>query len=1030
MNTQPETRSGWLRKRGRMNKAWKRRYFVLSEGFLRYYSDANCASQRGAMEVRKAEVTLQGPVFEESRSIFKAHSENPGSRRATAMWGSSRTIPPVPPKMVGYFFTVQTENRVLELQADTEREALEWKETVEGMEYIRSALSFSERERMIEERAKRERSLTEVISSGSSPMLDDDSPTSQASSNQSRMSSPSMASIAFTESSSDFFRPRSSSSMTDLTISSSITSTPSWGSSSGEPIDQRLSSTESAQSKEGLDALLVKTGSGVLDDHFVESTLQPWEADLNTHAGCVNFLTGFPGAQPALSQGIRLCEHFVRVYNMGKLELGEELRLEAWKGTVRRLVKATVEDVLKAGGELATCDLCYERLQQVQMAVETFLFDKIHWKIFRELTVMYREKNLRLTKNLERLQQVDPEKLGITAEHGFALDGGAIHAFSKISSSSNPIEQSVCLQVTIRCMLAEIEKAIKRAQEEAAQRSRDTDDDGRRTSVDRKISEKMLPSTDDILSLILLLLIRTKVPHLFSHIAYIEHFLYVHDPSESSKGELGFHLTNFMVASEYLVSEGIQRIIEDSEAEQAAAALDAQAEQESPAGSSGAAQESAEDSALPDGAGSPSAPDTEVDPATAVDAGRETEASMDDSESPAELRTRHRSRKSVVEKDRPEELVCIARATSLLSASSTSASSTPRTPMDGEEISLRSRSSTMYSITMEAPAVRAAQLASSPRRGSIDEDGNLQCSPRSPADRSQSITLEGHAVYHTDLSPTHSPLAPAPVVVASLVWRGEDGRSEDDRLEELTAEEAAAESLWTRMLQELGVAAEPPAHSASTSSPEPAVRGSGLPRLGTPSRLSRVTPAAPDKPNVAGGAAPFAMDAGCEAKGSAESMPSRMATQMGSRPLNLGGRGGWGWEDLELAADAGGELEDPAGAPERPRLSLGSPGRRRSLSDGCRGPGKEPRSPRSPHRSRRESAEHRQDVELAQISPTSSGECLDPATWRRGSLEGVDYDSVRTTAYTPRHGSAPECLAQGRSKWVVLLVHTLGSSTG
>eukprot|EP00854_Cymbomonas_tetramitiformis_P011503 gene11503-13596_t len=223
-----------------------------------------------------------------------------------------------------------------------------------------------------------------------------------------------------------------------------------------------------AQSKEGLDALLVKTGSGVLDDHFVESTLQPWEADLvlalpppNTHAGCVNFLTGFPGAQPALSQGIRLCEHFVRVYNMGKLELGEELRLEAWKGTVRRLVKATVEDVLKAGGELATCDLCYERLQQVQMAVETFLFDKIHWKIFRELTVMYREKNLRLTKNLERLQQVDPEKLGITAEHGFALDGGAIHAFSKISSSSNPIEQSVCLQVTIRCMLAEIEKAIK-----------------------------------------------------------------------------------------------------------------------------------------------------------------------------------------------------------------------------------------------------------------------------------------------------------------------------------------------------------------------------------------------------------------------------------------------------------------------------------------------------------------------------------------------------------------------------------------
>ena len=52
---EPE-RSGWLTKQGAIVKSWKRRYFVLKDGFLYYFKSENAESPQGVIEVvRRAE---------------------------------------------------------------------------------------------------------------------------------------------------------------------------------------------------------------------------------------------------------------------------------------------------------------------------------------------------------------------------------------------------------------------------------------------------------------------------------------------------------------------------------------------------------------------------------------------------------------------------------------------------------------------------------------------------------------------------------------------------------------------------------------------------------------------------------------------------------------------------------------------------------------------------------------------------------------------------------------------------------------
>ena len=80
--------------------------------------------------------------------------------------------------------------------------------------------------------------------------------------------------------------------------------------------------------------------------------------------------------------------------------------------------------------------------------------------------------------------------------------------------------------------------------------------------LDSKGSEDLLPCTDDLLSLMVVMIGRSGVTNLSAHAAHVEHFLFF-TSSGSHKGELGYHLTNFYAATEYAI--GHAEVLRNSE---------------------------------------------------------------------------------------------------------------------------------------------------------------------------------------------------------------------------------------------------------------------------------------------------------------------------------------------------------------------------------------------------------------------------------------------------------------------------------
>ncbi|KAH9311806.1 hypothetical protein KI387_026841, partial [Taxus chinensis] len=300
---------------------------------------------------------------------------------------------------------------------------------------------------------------------------------------------------------------------------------------------------ENMKSNHDTDGLERINCSKLINADMVHS--DPIWPELDTLRGCTDFLTSNSHHARGLEHARLMVDHFKGCYQMGDSSLSDEFRLEAWRGTMRRIIKALVDQLLICNPSLKSCMTNEEHMNQIWLACETWVFGSVHDKIMGACKQMTAIKDNMMDETLARLEKADPSTLGVRREFETFVLGDALYQFKLINKFTTPLEKAICLRKTINCVL----EAIKTVETSYTGAMQDM--------------EELLPCTDDLLSFMVLLMARAKIQNLQANASYMENFLYIN--KDGSKGELGFHITNFLAACNYLQSKEIKDIISQLE---------------------------------------------------------------------------------------------------------------------------------------------------------------------------------------------------------------------------------------------------------------------------------------------------------------------------------------------------------------------------------------------------------------------------------------------------------------------------------
>lgn len=272
-------------------------------------------------------------------------------------------------------------------------------------------------------------------------------------------------------------------------------------------------------------------------------TAKPLWPDLDSLQGCTDFLKSSGLNTHAVTHAARMVDHFKSSYQMGDSSLPNEFRIEAWKGTLRRIVKTLVQQLLSCNPRLESCCLETEdHMSQLWSACETWVLGSVYDKIMGACKQMFGQSDKILDQNLAKLDKVDPIVLGVRSEFKEFVLGEALLQFRTINRGRTPLEKAICLRRTINCIIEGIQSVISSCSGTSA------DKDG------------LLPCTDDLLSFMLLLMARSRVKNLQANACYMDNFLSLQSQEEQG-GELSYHVTNFVAACNYLNSGEVEKLL-------------------------------------------------------------------------------------------------------------------------------------------------------------------------------------------------------------------------------------------------------------------------------------------------------------------------------------------------------------------------------------------------------------------------------------------------------------------------------------
>ena len=187
----------------------------------------------------------------------------------------------------------------------------------------------------------------------------------------------------------------------------------------------------------------------------------------------------------------------------------------------------------------------------VERLIERYIVEQVHdTALFPKICNGRRLEDLELESHVHQMEHVDVSQVGIKIERGRAgkreltvrLERG-IEKFRKLTTAGSPQEMLETLLAT--------QKAITMA-EGFDDTTHENATGNNAMSLSEKDASQSVVNADTLVSLLLVVVIRSQVSHLNARLAYMRNFIFIED---IDTGELGYALSTFEAVIAYLTTD-------------------------------------------------------------------------------------------------------------------------------------------------------------------------------------------------------------------------------------------------------------------------------------------------------------------------------------------------------------------------------------------------------------------------------------------------------------------------------------------
>lgn len=295
---------------------------------------------------------------------------------------------------------------------------------------------------------------------------------------------------------------------------------------------------------------------------------------------CASALEGLPEAAAAM----RACDAATRRFNFEydtPPGMSAEERLLAWRGAAGDLCRGLLRALLACGGRFDSCATTPKHRESLLNAVEGYVMGSVQGKVLDGISRTFADDDAAFEATLARVERLPPEALGLKQSHLAAVDQHATASLRSVSRLSCPRHMATAVCDVMRHLAqncarlrtwAEEERAERRRRKRAAAEGSESGgastasgvkdaESGTRSdgSEDEEDTPDSVPGTDDLLSLLVVLVARARPARAVSLAAYMDGFHAL--VGAGHKGELGFALANFLGAVQYVRSEQMRELL-------------------------------------------------------------------------------------------------------------------------------------------------------------------------------------------------------------------------------------------------------------------------------------------------------------------------------------------------------------------------------------------------------------------------------------------------------------------------------------
>lgn len=265
---------------------------------------------------------------------------------------------------------------------------------------------------------------------------------------------------------------------------------------------------------------------------------------------------------PEALQALRACDAAVFRFNFRYVSSNDstpEERLGAWRRDGSDLCRATLHALVSCGGRFGSCVGTPSHRESLVNAVEGYVTGGIQGKVFHGVKETYASDDAEAERALAAIESLPPGALGLHPSHLNAVDSFAVGTIRGLANASCPRHMATAVCDVVRHLAANC--ARLRSWREEEERSGASLGAGAANGDDVADGDEPAPapSTDDLLSLLVVLVAKARLRHPVSLAMYMDSFHAL--IGSQHVGEIGYALANFYGAVQYARSEPMRDLL-------------------------------------------------------------------------------------------------------------------------------------------------------------------------------------------------------------------------------------------------------------------------------------------------------------------------------------------------------------------------------------------------------------------------------------------------------------------------------------